>query len=1293
MRYAGIAILVSLGAFRSTQAQPFARQTETAEVIEDHSTLPQPPEVIVTDALPSRLPDLQHQTREEADAKSRGCIQCHEHATDMHAKATVKIGCVDCHGGNPTATDKFEAHVHPIIPDAWPSSANPVRSYTLLNHESPEFIRFVNPGDLRVAPFTCGPCHGQEVMQVRKSMMTHGCMLWGAALYNNGAVPFKQPRYGESYSLHGTPQRIQNVPQPTADEIANKGVLPYLDPLARFEISQPSNVLRIFERGGRFRTDVGIPETLEESGRPRQRLSDRGLGTLNRTDPVFISLQKTRLFDPTLNFLGTNDHAGDYRSSGCTACHVVYANDRSPIHSGPFSKFGNRGESDSDDPMIPKNESGHPIKHKFVVAPPTSQCIVCHVHPGTNVLNTYLGYMWWDNETDGEVMYPKVERKPSAQEFVQSLMNNPDESAARGLWSDPKFLENVVNLNPMLRHTQFADFHGHGWVFRAVYKRDRKGNFLDYKGRVIKNVGTEQLMAAMTPPTEEERLVGKQREGTPVHYMDIHLEKGMHCVDCHFQQDVHGNTMLYNEVRAACEIQCTDCHGTVTATASLHTSGPAAPKDGTDLSQKRTPFGKRLFEQQGNKLIQNSMADEGRSWEVVQVKDTITPGSGHYNEKSALAKTIRFGGDSSFEWGDVPSGDDSKCAHCNKNMSCIACHSSWNTACFGCHLPQRANLKMPSLHNEGDVSRNYVSYNFQTLRDDVYMLARDGNVTGNRIGPCRSACAVHVTSYNDKRESIYTQQQTISGDGFSGIAFSTNVPHTVRGGPPHVPELRNPDVHRHLPSETKMCTDCHVSATNNNNAYMATLLMQGSNFVNFMGRFCWVAEGENGFEAVAVTERDEPQAVIGSSLHKLAYPEEYHKHLENNCELEIAHEHPGKDIADSLLHPLEKPEILSVQARGEYLYAACGHDGLRVFDIAFVDDKGFSERVTTAPVSPLGQQFYVKTSYAAAIAAPCTTAPDPTRVQHSENHEDKVHPLYGYIYIADKCEGLILVGAATLLDGNPTNNFLRRELTFNPDHILDGAHAITIAGHYAYICCNAGLVVVSLETPTKPQVTAVIGGDVLKHPIGVQVQFRYAIVGDAEGLKVFDVSELSQPKFVSGLELADIHNFYLARTYAYVAAGRQGLVIVDIENPEVPFVDQVYDAGGQINDLQDVKLGITNASEFAYLADGKNGLRVVQLTSADTPGSPGFSPRPVPCLIATRKPSHGGKALAISEGLDRDRAVDESGHQISVFGRVGARPFNLEEQQKMYLRNSNVWKVTDNPADYEDGYRAPTTDK
>jgi hypothetical protein len=39
--------------------------------------------------------------------------------------------------------------------------------------------------------------------------------------------------------------------------------------------------------------------------------------------------------------------------------------------------------------------------------------------------------------------------------------------------------------------------------------------------------------------------------------------------------------------------------------------------------------------------------------------------------------------------------------------------------------------------------------------------------------------------------------------------------------------------------------------------------------------------------------------------------------------------------------------------------------------------------------------------------------------------------------------------------------------------------------------------------------------------------------------------------------------------------------------------------------------------------------------------------------------------LAISKPLDRDRAVDESGNQLSVFGRRGARPFNFDEIMRM----------------------------
>lgn len=1260
--------------------------------------------------------DMYRQSKSDAAAKSHSCIQCHSQVGNMHPPNTVNIGCTDCHGGNANDLTKLGSHVQPRYPALWPTAANPVRSYALLNYESPEFVRFMNPGDLRVAHIACGQCHANEVLQLRKSMMTHGCMLWGAAIYNNGGSPTKWSSYGESYSMQGKPQRLQTVPAPSQYDIDYKGILPYLDPLPRFEASQPANILRIFERGGRFRPEIGIPERTEEPGRPRERLSNRGLGTENRTDPVMVGLQKTRLLDPTLNFLGTNDHAGDYRSSGCSACHVIYANDRSEMASGPFAKYGHRGLAASEkddwvqyiDPTIPKDEPGHPIQHMFTNSIPTSQCMVCHIHPGTTVINTYLGFMWWDNETDGQCMYPKTQKNPTAEESIEASWSNPEEASARGLWGDPEFLDRVSELNPFLKHTQFADFHGHGWVFRAVFKKDRQGNLLDHTGTQLEAPTTPDLMAAMEPSDEFEKIHGKQRDGVPVHLMDIHTERGMHCVDCHFYQDGHGDTKLYGEVRAAIEIQCVDCHGDATENliskvdsqlrrglaAQLPTSGPASGDQPTNLLALRTAFGEPRFEIRrvpGRKpvLIQRSNVEKGLEWVVTQTAETIDPQSDSYNPRSHIAKTVQMGSDGQMTWGQTSSAE--QCAHSNKNMNCIACHSSWNPSCFGCHLPQKANLKTPNLHNGGEVSRNRISYNFQTLRDDVYMIARDGNVTGNRIGPARSSCAIHVGSYNSNRESIYVQQQTISGEGLSGIAFSTNVPHTVRGGsgwdPSHA--TRPPGTY-----ETKSCTDCHLSIDNDNNAIMSQLLMQGTGATNFIGKYCWVGTGEHGLEGIVVTEQTEPQAVIGSSLHEIAYPDNFHKHVhEHHRELEHAHEHPGRDIIETLSPLYRKPEILSLQHRGEYLYAACGEGGLRVFDIAFIDHKGFSERITTAPVSPLGQRFYVRTRYATSVAAPTTIAPDPTRTHRPENFEQAVPALYAYIYVTDKYEGLVMVSAASLLDGKPDNNFLKKDVVFNPNGLLCGATSVSIVGNFAYVCCDAGLVVVDLVDPTKPKVASVVGHEVLHHPHAVAVQFRYAFVCDQDGVKVFDVTELSEPVHVHTVELHDAHSIYLARTYAYVAAGHQGLAILNIANPTQAYIDQIYDADGEINDAHDVKLGITNVSQFAYVADGKNGLRVVQLTSPELHGNDGFSPRPNPKLIATRKLPKEGHALCISRGIDRDRAVDESGNQIAVFGRVGARPLNRQEVLRMTRKpDGSIFQVSDDPFDQR-VYQFPSTIK
>src|SRR5690606_39040075 len=172
---------------------------------------------------------------------------------------------------------------------------------------------------------------------------------------------------------------------------------------------------------------------------------NRGPGTGLRIAIAVLNIHKTRLNDPYMWFMGTNDQPGDYRQSGCAGCHVIYANDREPRHSLTYAAFGRDGETATVDPAIagktwkpddgghgsghakaaahapsaeehgalidpadaaegapvkPRGESGHPIIHAFTRAIPTAQCMNCHMHQPNIFLNSYLGYTMWDYESD-----------------------------------------------------------------------------------------------------------------------------------------------------------------------------------------------------------------------------------------------------------------------------------------------------------------------------------------------------------------------------------------------------------------------------------------------------------------------------------------------------------------------------------------------------------------------------------------------------------------------------------------------------------------------------------------------------------------------------------------------------------------------------------------------------------------------------------------------------------------------------------------------------------------------------
>jgi hypothetical protein len=1214
--------------------QKVAAQESSASGYGPPTSVPIERSTIARAVLPPR--NWIDQTQAQTDAKSFGCLQCHQGVEPMHKAEHVVLGCTDCHGGNAArGLTKEQAHILPKNKEFWKTSANPPNSNAWLNHESPEFIRFMNPGDLRVAKQACGLCHGEIVRDVDHSMMNHGAMLWGAALYNNGAFYLKNYRFGQAYAADGAPLRLVNYTPVTPEDTRERGILPFIEPLPRFNLSNPGNILRIFEKGGEKQLQLGLPTSEEPNGRPRNRLSERGLGTLNRTDPVFLGLQKTRLHDPLLGFFGSNDHPGDYRSSGCSACHVVYANDRSPTNSGWWSKYGHQGLSFTADESIPKAERGHPIIHQFTRSIPSSQCMNCHMHQGNLFVNPYLGYTWWDQETDGEFMYPKKQHNPTDAELVKATITNPEAAAARGLWGDRDFLEHAAELNPQLKHTQFADYHGHGWVFRAIFKHDRKGNLLDLDDSKIDNDDPQKFSKA-------------------VHLKDVHLEHGMQCGDCHFNVDVHGNGQLYGEPRNATTITCIDCHGPIDQRPTLVTSGNAGQID--LLHTSNTPFGPR-FVWEGNQLFQQSSMSPDVRWEIPQTVDTIDPLSPRYNPKSAYAKTLRRDGKT---WGGIISSSADalgnstalssqvserrvRLAHDNSAMDCQICHTSWATSCFGCHLPMKANQRVPQNKFEGVTDRNFTTYNPQVVRDDVFMLGIDGTVKKNRMAVIRSSSAVVVSSQNANREWVYSQQQTFSAEGYSGQAFNPHFPHTTSGV-----------------GTTKNCTDCHLSKENDNNAWMTQLLGFGTGTVNFFGRYAYVGEGREGFHAVVWTEADEPQAVIGSHLHKIAYPANYKKHVDVGAELQEAHEHSGKDIQDIVL-------------RGEYLYTANGPGGFEAFDVANIDQKGFSERIVTSPVSPLGQRTYVHTKYATSVALPSTLALDPARQHIPENEEQPIDPFYAFVYVSDREEGLVISNVATLVDGNPDNNFLNDAVRFNPDGILTGATFVAAAGHRLYMTTPRGLYVVDVSDPMHPRIAGEFTGNFLRSPRCIAIQFRYGFITDDDGLKIVDLTEPARPIPLprATVRLNHAGRLYVARTYAYVANGPEGLAIVDVENPESPHLEQMFNAGGALNDTRAVQIGSVSASQYALVADGKNGLRVVQLISPDTvPGAQGFSPRPNPKLIATYHTK--GEAICVSRGLERDRVVDETGGQTVVFGRRGARPFHLSEMERFYLRSENI---------------------
>lgn len=261
-------------------------------------------------------------------ARVDGCVRCHGGAPPAEGEARQgierahppvagqELTCVQCHGGDDTTLLQGKAHVVP-------APGEPERLLALaprqLDAVRPERIRFVNPGDLRVAAETCGAtgCHGDIVARVLRNPMATFAGDHRLLLYRSGAQAGPDATVG-----------IQAVDGPAEGAGAGPGTVPSLaaledpTPLAAGE-ADPAQYMRHY------------------------MVKRRG---------------QCHLWS-----FGTNDGTGLYRSSGCTACHMVY---------------DDGGVSVSADPNAAAAPGPHPLVHELTTAIPSAQCGHCHFEGG-----------------------------------------------------------------------------------------------------------------------------------------------------------------------------------------------------------------------------------------------------------------------------------------------------------------------------------------------------------------------------------------------------------------------------------------------------------------------------------------------------------------------------------------------------------------------------------------------------------------------------------------------------------------------------------------------------------------------------------------------------------------------------------------------------------------------------------------------------------------------------------------------------------------------------------------------
>ena len=724
-------------------------------------------------------------------AQVESCMRCHNGASEANNYSgpglsnphpfapQANISCTGCHGGNPNGAGKDGSHVAPppelatdqlLINDPIAyfnfltkagldnlGGRGPTGPYTGANgqtYTNLDYIQFMNPGDLRAvtAGKGCGAngCHGDQHAQwFSRNQIATETGFWSNTRFMIGVDSiFPENRNLDSDSLAEYTFRPVSNPgyNPGNRVVGETGELRQIYEYAGYYPGPNSQIRNNPANYAAANLPNHVYAAAEDPQRPFRVRANSPLEHLVM-EQVTITCG-----DCHAGSAGANNRYADFRSSGCTTCHMQYSLD---------------GRSRSTDPNVNKLE---PVNPDAIAAPERPHIETHQIRNVAKILpngtfirgisdNACVGCHQGSNRTVLQYWGIRLDQN-------QDLVNNFQYPA------NPANFQNTAQdtrlFDPAVANNTFNGRNANQYILYEDYDNDNRDD---------------------TPP-------------------DIHYEAGLGCIDCHGSRDVHGGTegdpssgKIVSRMGQQVQIVCENCHGGIDAYAPY---GECTTYDGrtSDCAQDKKGNALRNVTRDANGDWWLISRLDGQRHYIPQTKDTIIQN----NKRHPITQQLLYSPKASYAMGRADGNAQTGIGPLQNNpnlvrqgfahtdtMDCASCHAAWTNNCVGCHLANQYDVN-PNNYFASNVTGERILL-FQKAADFVYInpvpfilgVNSHGKIT--KIAPGMKMFFRHV-DYQGNESAVLAFNDRL-GEGFNpnsggrndfpSLSHNQFYSHSVRG--------------------------------------------------------------------------------------------------------------------------------------------------------------------------------------------------------------------------------------------------------------------------------------------------------------------------------------------------------------------------------------------------------------------------------------------------------------------------------------------------------------------------------